>query len=87
MSAVPDLSPPFEDRRIVGEVKWFNPVLGYGFVVCDEIDGDGFFHHTNVDQSGYVNPSDGDLMEFRPVATDEGWAARELRPIDPRELE
>lgn len=58
-----------EGFRIVGRVKWFDPVKGYGFVVVEE-SGDGLvgrdvlLHISIVRRSGQDMPSEGTRVEL-----------------------
>jgi CspA family cold shock protein len=35
-----------------GEVKWYNPEKGFGFISLDK-GGDVFVHHTDIEGAGY----------------------------------
>lgn len=47
-----------------GSVKWFNDKLGYGFLVCDELDKDIFVHYSEIQMEGYKSLKEGDLVNF-----------------------
>tara|TARA_Y100000389_G_scaffold86536_1_gene83215 strand:- start:2284 stop:2658 length:375 start_codon:yes stop_codon:yes gene_type:complete len=56
--------------RIVGQVKWFNPKAGYGFITykLDEESHDIFVHHTCIKYTTapgtFRNLVDGEYVEF-----------------------
>ncbi len=49
---------------IQGKVKWFNDKLGYGFIECDELDKEVFFHFSSIQMKGYKSIKEGTLVEF-----------------------
>ena len=65
-------------ERIVGKVKWFNDVKGFGF-----ISGDGgqdiFVHHTAIVADGYRSLKEGDLVEFDLESSPKGVRALNVR--------
>ncbi|MDR7527635.1 MAG: cold shock domain-containing protein [Armatimonadota bacterium] len=49
-----------------GEVKWFNPEKGYGFIARD--DGrDVFVHYSAIQMEGFRTLEEGQLVEFEIV--------------------
>jgi CspA family cold shock protein len=60
-----------EDNRVVGTVKWFDPLKGYGFVICDG--KDIFVHSKRLRESGFIASKDlvvitldpGDKLKFK----------------------
>ncbi len=47
-----------------GSVKWFSDKLGYGFIVCDDLDKDVFVHYSEIQMDGYKSLKEGDLVSF-----------------------
>lgn len=47
-----------------GKVKWFSDKRGYGFIECESIEKDIFFHFTEIQKPGYKILYDGDIVEF-----------------------
>jgi len=60
----------------IGEVKFFNPLKGYGFI---KVDRDYFFHISQCPE-GY-KPKIGDELEFTPVNNKKGWSAQAIQII------
>ena len=51
---------------MLGHVKWFSDVKGYGFVVADEQpDTDIFVHYTEIQSEGFKS-----LVEGQPITFD-----------------
>lgn len=49
---------------LVGTVKWFNPVKGYGFISPDNGDKDIFVHITAVKNAGLESLEEGQKISF-----------------------
>ncbi|MGH6659535.1 MAG: cold-shock protein [Sphingomicrobium sp.] len=63
------------------EVKWFNRVRGYGFLVRPEAVGgeDVFVHMETIRESNFNELEPGQRLEARIAASDKGLTAIELR--------
>lgn len=59
---------------MVGKVKWFNNVKGYGFIDHSS-DEDIFVHYSVIKQDGYKTLSEGQLVDFDLVKTPKGLQA------------
>lgn len=60
---------------VQGEVKWFDPRKGYGFIVGPE--GQDIFVHFSVieQEDGFRTLRDGEMVEYSADKGDKGWSA------------
>jgi len=63
---------------IQGEVKWFDPKKGYGFIVGPE-GQDVFVHFSQIMGDGFRSLKDGEAVEYDLVEGDKGLQAREVK--------
>ena len=42
-----------------GSVKWFSDKLGYGFIVCEDLDEEVFVHFSEIQMDGYKSLKEG----------------------------
>lgn len=71
-----------ETTRIVGQVKWFDPVKGFGFVVS-ETGGPDILLHANVLRNfGQSSIADSAMVEIEVQETARGVQATEILRID-----
>ncbi len=57
-----------------GQVRWFNPKKGYGFIDMDG--GESVFvHFSDIEGEGYKTLYEGEVVEFEIVETDKGKKA------------
>jgi len=68
-----------------GSVKWFSDKLGYGFIVCKDLDEDVFVHFSEIQMDGYKTLKEGDLVSF-DYDTEVG-KAKNVNVIQNEELE
>ena len=68
-----------------GSVKWFSDKLGYGFIVCNELDEDVFVHYSEIQMDGYKSLKEGDKVSF-DFDNEEG-KAKNVNVIQNEELE
>jgi CspA family cold shock protein len=60
-----------------GQVKWFDPKKGFGFIVGP--DGqDVFVHYSQIQGDGFRSLKDGEGVEYELVQGEKGWQAREV---------
>lgn len=63
-----------------GQVKWFDPKKGYGFIVGP--DGqDVFVHYSHIDQEGFRLLKDGEEVDYELVESDKGYQARQVQRL------
>ncbi len=82
-----DMMPVKQDRdqtrRIRGQVKWFDPVKGFGFVVADEGGPDILLHANVLRNFGQSSVADRAGIELEVQETQRGIQAIEVFAIDP----
>ncbi|WP_425045314.1 cold-shock protein [Primorskyibacter sp. S87] len=71
--------------HIRGQVKWFDPNKGYGFVVADEGGPDILLHVNVLRNFGQSSVADGARIEIVTHRTDRGVQAVEVVSIEPPE--
>ncbi|WP_439655655.1 cold-shock protein [Sulfitobacter marinivivus] len=71
--------------RVVGSVKWFDPVKGFGFVVSDEGGPDILLHVNVLRNFGQSSVADGSRVTLMAHKTDRGVQAAEVVSITPPE--
>lgn len=70
-------------RRITGQVKWFDPVKGFGFVIADEGGPDILLHANVLRNFGQSSVADGAQVEIEVQETARGVQATEVHKITP----
>ena len=65
------------DERIVGTVKWFSSVKGYGFITRDGGD-DVFVHYTAIQADGFRKLEEGQRVEFSVEESSKGPQATDV---------
>lgn len=68
-----------------GQVKWFDPVKGFGFVVADRGGPDILLHANVLRNFGQSSVADGARIELVAQATKRGMQAVEVLGIEPPE--
>lgn len=65
-----------------GQVKWFDPKKGFGFIHGP--DGqDVFVHYSQIEGDGFKSLHDGEEVHYVLTQGDKGYQAREVqRPTD-----
>lgn len=62
---------------MVGTVKWFDDIKGYGFIEYDEHE-DIFVHYSAIELDGYKTLSEGDIVQYELLRTDKGLQAKHV---------
>lgn len=82
----PQFAPLDTDKRYQGDVNWFNPERGFGFITPvndngEQIGNDIYVHYSAIQEEGYKNLDDGERVQFG-VQKDEkyGYSAKEVTP-------
>ena len=70
-------------RFVVGQVKWFDAVKGFGFVVADDGGPDILLHANVLRNFGQGSVADGSMVELRVQETDRGLQAVEVLALTP----
>lgn len=68
---------------VLGQVKWFDPVKGFGFVIADGGGSDILLHANVLRNFGQSSVADGARIEIKVQNTDRGMQATEVLRIDP----
>jgi cold shock protein len=67
---------------ITGRVKWFDATRGFGFLVCDGLDGDVLLHFSVLREHGRRSVPEGAIIEVIPVRQERGFQAKRVLSID-----
>lgn len=68
--------------KLIGTVKWFNSVKGFGFIAPEQGGNDVFVHFSSiVSENAYRNLKDGDRVEFEVQQSDRGPSAVNVKAI------
>lgn len=63
---------------ILGEIKWFNPLKGFGFIYPDDGGRDVFLHSSVLRMAGLETIEPGVRVKAKIVASDRGREARSI---------
>ncbi|WP_090220229.1 cold-shock protein [Litoreibacter janthinus] len=74
-------------KFVVGHVKWFDAVKGFGFVVAEEGGPDILLHANVLRNFGQGSVADGSQVELRVHETDRGLQAVEVLSLTPPVLD
>ena len=79
----PEESPAASELpAVVGRVKWFDATRGFGFLVCDGLDGDVLLHFSVLRDHGRRSVPEGAVVEVIPVRQERGLQAKKVISID-----
>src|SRR5947209_8998921 len=79
---LPDGSGSAGMEPITGRVKWFDATRGFGFLVCDDLDGDVLLHFSVLREHGRRSVPEGAIIECVPVRLERGLQAKKVLSID-----
>jgi len=81
---IPQPEPAGADEMppVTGRIKWFDATRGFGFLVCDELDGDVMVHFSVLREHGRRSIPEGALVECVPMRLDRGLQAKRILSID-----
>lgn len=79
---VGESQPAPELPPVVGRVKWFDATRGFGFIVCDELEGDILLHFSVLREHGRRSVPEGATLEVVPMRLERGLQARRVLSID-----
>ncbi len=65
-----------------GQVKWFDPKKGFGFIVGPE-GQDVFVHYTQIQGEGFRSLKDGETVDYELIQGEKGWQARQVIRLNP----
>ena len=74
-------------RVVSGRVKWFDASKGFGFIVCDDAEGDILLHANVLRNFGQGSVADNARIVVRVQRTARGEQATEVIEISPPEEE
>lgn len=63
-----------------GQVKWFDPKKGYGFIVGPD-EQDVFVHYSQIQGEGFRSLKDGEEVEYELVQGEKGFQARTVQRL------
>ncbi len=81
--------PPDDDipEILTGQVKWFDPAKGFGFVVADTGGADILLHANVLRSFGQSSVADGSVVELAVTETQRGRQAVEVLRVEPPRAE
>ncbi|MFA9477448.1 cold-shock protein [Phycisphaerales bacterium AB-hyl4] len=64
-----------------GQVKWFDPKKGYGFILGPS-GQDVFVHYSQIQGDGFRSLKDGESVSYELIEGEKGWQARAVERLD-----
>lgn len=71
-------------ERVEGKVKWFDKKKGFGFILWKKDDKtyDVFVHYSYIDQDGYKELEENQVVSFVVEDSLKGLQAKEVRMVE-----
>jgi cold shock protein len=66
-----------------GQVKWFDPKKGYGFILGPN-GQDVFVHYSQIQGDGFRSLKDGETVDYELIQGDKGMQARTVVRVTPQ---
>lgn len=66
---------------MIGKVKWFDAVKGYGFINRNSDNEDIFVHYSQIMENGYRSLEEGQEVKFDLAQTERGLQAKKVYKI------
>jgi len=63
-----------------GNVKWFDPKKGYGFILGPE-GQDVFVHYSQIEGDGFRSLKDGEEVDYQLLEGEKGFQAKGVNPV------
>lgn len=70
-----------DSQSIAGQVKWFDPKKGYGFILGPQ-GQDVFIHYSQIEGDGFRSLKDGQEVEYLMTEGAKGFQAQEVRMVE-----
>ena len=64
-----------------GQVKWFDPKKGYGFITGPE-GQDVFVHYSQIQGEGFKSLKDGESVDYELIEGEKGWQAQAVNRVE-----
>lgn len=64
---------------MLGTVKWFNRIKGFGFITPSDSSNEVFAHFSKILGDGYKNLREGQQVEFELIETPKGPCAENIK--------
>ncbi len=81
-TAPPQQAGADEMPPVIGRIKWFDATRGFGFLVCDELEGDVMVHFSVLREHGRRSIPEGAVIECVPMRLDRGLQVKRILSID-----
>ena len=74
--------PDVEEKSLTeGNVKWFNPDKGFGFIAPDGGGPDVFVHYSAITMGGYRSLTENQRVSFEITQGPKGPQAEQVQPL------